>query len=188
MMKKLSKKKIKEFVKNDICEIPILYSNPNIAFSIAEDFKKRICVPCWYDCREIFHADYPKANHIFVNHKKNNNNRLASFLFSIEKLIGVYKKSKYYKTVRKTGSLFILSSFWKTPLRFSLLTFLLRAAAYYNLNSYSNKVFNYCKYLNDTKNAVKMFMDGKVNYEGQMYSWYKQFKYLSIKDCEKLLS
>jgi hypothetical protein len=186
-MRKLSKKKINEFIKDGICEIPILYSNPNIAFSLAEDFKKRICVPCWYDCREIFHADYPKGNHIFVNHKKNNNNRLSSFLQSVESLLNIKKKSKYFKTVRKTGTLFILSSFWNKPIRFGLLTLLLRAAAYYNLSLYSDRVFKICKYLFDTKNAVKLFMAGSHEYKGQMYSWYKQFKYLSIKECKKLL-
>lgn len=187
MMKKLSKKKIRQFIKNGICEIPILYSNGNIAFSLAEDFKKRICVPCWYDCREIFHADYPKGNHIFINHKKNNNGRLKDFLFSIENHLELKNKSEYYKTVRKTGTLFILSKFWNDPIRFSLLTLLMRAAAYNNLSLYSNRVFTCCKYLSDTKPAVKLFMSKKFEYKGQMYSWYKQFKYLSAKDSEKLL-
>jgi hypothetical protein len=186
-MKKLSKKRIKEFLKNDICEIPILYSNPNIAFSIAEDFKGRVCVPCWYDCREIFHADYPRANHIFVNHKKTNCGKIENFLLSIEDMLGISKKSKYYKTGRKTVSMFLLSSFWNNEIRFTLLTLLLRTAGYYNMSKYNNRIFSRCKYLSETKNAVNIFMDGNFKYNGNMYSWYKQFKHLSIKECKKLL-
>lgn len=186
-MRKVSKNKIKSFIKKDICEIPVLYSCPNIAFSICENFKNRFCVPSWYDCREIFHADYPKANHIFINHKKGAFTKIKKYMESLELLLQVKRKSICCKTVKKTCTLIILSSFWYEEIKFSLLTLLIRVCCYNNIFFFSKKVFYHCKYLHTTKNAVKLFMSGRTVYNGEMFSWYEQFKYLTIKECKELL-
>lgn len=186
-MRKVSKKQIKSFIINDICEIPILYSCPNIAFSICENWKNRHCVPSWYDCREIFHADYPKANHIFINHRKGSYNKIKGFLESVEKKLNLKNKSKCYKTVKKTCTLIVLSYFWYNEIKFSLLTLLLRVCCYNKINEYCSKIFHHCKYLNSTRRAVKVFMEGRVDYKGEMFSWYEQFKHLSIKESKYFL-
>lgn len=186
-MRKIKKKEIKSYIKNGICEIPILYHCENVAFGVAEDFRSKVCVPCWYDCREIFHADYPKPNHFFLNHKRQKNVHVAEFLFSIEKELGLKTRSLIYKTVRKTATLVVLNRFWKDEMRFSLLTLLLRAAIYFNLGVYSKRVFEVCKYLADSRNAVNMFFEGRVNYDGSETQWHKVFKYKTIAECKKLL-
>ena len=187
MMKKLTKRQIIESVKKDICEIPILYKCPNIAFSVAEDFKNRICVPCWYDCREIFHADYPISNHIFINHNKKAASRIVKFVNSMESKLGLRTKTKVYKTVKKTATLLILSPFWKEKIKFSLLTLLIRAAIYNRFINFDISLCKYCTYLNATKNAVKLFFSGRKIYLGDSISWYAEFKYKKLKDCEELL-
>jgi len=184
---KVSKAILLQFVKNNICEIPILYHCINIAFSVAEDFKNRICVPCWYDCREIFHADYPKANHIFVNHKKQKYTKLKSFIESIESILNIKNKSMIIKTGRKTATLIVLSPFWKNEINFSLLTLLIRVAVYKNFDTYNKDIFCHCKYLNETKNAVNLFMSGCTNYVGKEKGWYGQFKHMTKSKCKKLL-
>lgn len=186
-MRKISKKQIFESVNKEVCDIPILYSCPNIAFSICENFKNRLCVPSWYDCREIFHADYPKANHIFVNHKKGIYSKLKSFIESIEAQLGIKNKSKIFKTIKKTCTLIVISNFWYEEIKFSLLTLLIRVCCYNRLVLYSKKIFYHCKYLHATRNAVKILMSGRVSYTGDMFSWYEQFKHLTMKDCKDLL-
>jgi hypothetical protein len=186
-MKKLTKKQIIEFIKKDICEIPILYKCPNIAYSVAEDFKNRVCVPCWYDCREIFHADYPISNHIFINHNKRSASRLVKFIKSMEEHLGLRTKTKIFKTVKKTATLLILSPFWKEKIKFSLLTLLLRAAIYNRFILFDISICSRCKYLNATKNAVVLFFSGRKTYLGDSISWYGEFKYKKIKECKELL-
>ena len=178
---------ILQYVKNNICEIPILYHCLNVAFSVAEDFKNRICVPCWYDCREIFHSDYPNPNHIFINHKKNSSVKIEKFIASLEETLNIKNKSKIFKTSRKTATLIILATFWKKQLRFSLLTLLLRAAAQNKLIAFNYDIFQYCKYLKDTKNAIKLFFSGFTKYEGENNSWHQNFKRLNIEKCKNLL-
>ena len=95
-MRKLSKKEIYSYIENEICEIPILYHCENIAFSVAEDFRSKVCVPCWYDCREIFHADYPKPNHVFINHKNVKTQHIDNFLKSVENKLNIKKNSEHY--------------------------------------------------------------------------------------------
>lgn len=187
-MRKIKKKEVESYIKNGICEIPILYHCENVAFGVAEDFRSKVCVPCWYDCREIFHADYPTASHVFVNHKRQKNINFSGFLQSVEQLLGIKKPSKIYKTVRKTATIIVLSKFWKNEMRFCLLTLLIRAAIYYKLPVYSKRIFEVCKYLHDTRNAVNLFFDGKTNYIGSDNQWHKAFKYKTIAECKKLLS
>lgn len=184
---KITKHVLESLISNDVCEIPILYHCENIAFGVAEEFRSKICVACWYDCREIFHADYPKPNHIFINHKKHKNTNLIKFLHSIEDLLGLKKPSKVYKTVRKTATLIVLNSFWKDKMRFSLLTLLLRASIYFNISQFSKRLFEVCKYLHDTKNAVNIFFNGRTCYTGDKAQWHKQFKYKTIEECKKML-
>ena len=186
-MAKLSREILKQQVCKDICEIPILYASSSVAFSVAEDFKGRICVPCWYECREIFHADYPKANHIFINHKKNQTSKIEEFVNSLESCLGMNKKTNVYKSVKKTATVLYLSPFWNVKIRFSLFTLLLRAASYKNLTSFDLSICKNCKYLHETRSALQVFVDGNTEYIGSNYSWYSQFKFMSKKDSKELL-
>lgn len=184
---KVKKSVLKQFVKNDICEIPILYHSANIAFSVAEDFRNRVCVPCWYDCREIFHADYPKPNHVFINHGRHKYSKLKSYIESLEILLKIKKKSEIIKSCRKTATLVILSPFWKNEIKFTLFTLLVRVALYKNFSTFTKDIFSYCKYLHETKSAVNLFISGFTDYIGDEKSWYKQFRYMSVEKCKKLL-
>lgn len=176
-----------QFVKNEICEIPILYNCCNIAFSVSEEFRNRVCVPCWYDCREIFHSDYPKPNHVFVNHKKHKSQKLKLFIESLEENLSLKRKSKVFKTVKKTATLMVLSPYWRDKCLFGLLTLLLRAAAYNQLEEFDISIVKTCKYLHDTRNALKLLVLGHKKYVGKHTSWHNQFKGLTIKECKKLL-
>jgi len=186
-MLKITKNVLMQFVKNEVCEIPILYNCCNIAFSVAEDFRSRVCVPCWYDCREIFHADYPNPNHIFVNHKKHKFQKLKTFIESLEKSLRIKNKSKTFKTAKKTALLVVLSPYWRDKCLFGLFTLLIRAAAYNQIEEFNISIINSCKYLHDTRNALRMLAEGRSKYVGDHDSWYKQFKGKTIEECKKLL-
>ena len=186
-MRKLSKKEIYSYIENEICEIPILYHCENIAFSVAEDFRSKVCVPCWYDCREIFHADYLKPNHVFINHKNVKTQHVDNFLKSVENKLNIKKGSKVFKTARKTATIIFLSSFWRNKMRFSLLTLILRVGVYNKLEYYDSKIFKKCKYLHDTRSAVRLFFQGYTNYEGNKNNWHEEFSYKTIAECKKKL-
>jgi hypothetical protein len=186
-MLKITKNVLMQFVRDDICEIPILYNCCNIAFSVAEEFRNKVCVPCWYDCREIFHADYPKPNHIFINHKKYKFQKLKVFIQSLESKLFIKRKSKIYKTAKKTAMLVVLSPYWRDKCLFGLFTLLVRAAAYNSLDTFDITIINKCKYLHDTRNALRLIIAGRNKYVGKHDGWYKQFKGLTIEECKKLL-
>lgn len=186
-MLKVTKKVLRQFVKNDVCEIPILYNCCNIAFSVAEEFRDRVCVPCWYDCREIFHADYPKPNHVFINHKKYGYTKIKSFIKSMESELNLQRKSKVYKGVKKTASMVVLSSYWKNPCLFGLFTLIVRTAAYNQMNLFDRNIIKKCKYLHETRNAFNILFDGRVKYTGSHASWYKQFRRKTVEECKKYL-
>ena len=109
------------------------------------------------------------------------------FVNSMESKLGLRTKTKVYKTVKKTATLLILSPFWKEKIKFSLLTLLIRAAIYNRFINFDISLCKYCTYLNATKNAVKLFFSGRKIYLGDSISWYAEFKYKKLKDCEELL-
>jgi len=183
----LQLKKIRKFIKNDICELPIIYSSKRIAFGCAEEYKKQVCMLNWYFCREIFHDDIGISNHIFINHKNGRTNSLIKFMNYLEEQLCIEKKSKVYKTYKKNCTLIITSKFWKTRLFFTLLTLLLRNCVKNNWKKLTYEGCKKCRYLSRTIPALKALMNGKICYVGENNTWYEQFCDLKLKEVNKYL-
>lgn len=179
---------IKKNIKNNMCILPIMFYGKGISFSLAESYKKEICVVNWYPCREIFHDDYPISNHLFVNHGSGDFNTICKFLQNVENIFGLEHKCEIYKTNRKTASLIVLGRFWKSRIMFTLLTLLVRFCLNNKKRVLNLKDVEKCKYLQTTYFAIQLLMEGKVRYNGRRASWYEQFCDLSLEESMKYLS
>ena len=113
--------------------------------------------------------------------------KLKTFIESLEKSLRIKNKSKTFKTAKKTALLVVLSPYWRDKCLFGLFTLLIRAAAYNQIEEFNISIINSCKYLHDTRTALRMLAEGRMKYVGDNDSWYKQFKGKTIEECKKLL-
>lgn len=131
----------------------------------------------WFDCRELWHTQLYNLNLFFYTHKSNTGLDIAHFLFKIEDLLRLKKKSKFGPTQRKTIMWIEPSRWWtKPPMRRSLFTILLRSAGNYSLNedNFAEAIFSNF-YAAQTKSAIEWFLKGNTKYVGKKIGWYKQF-------------
>jgi hypothetical protein len=142
----------------------------------------------WYSCRDVFHADFLESNHMFVYHKGHSLLKLRKYLNNIESLLQIDDKSTFYKTVRKSASLIILSEFWYDQMAFNLLTILLRHGIDHRKVLFDPNKKSTCGLINETHEAIKLFFGGKTHYNGDKVGWHEQFAGLSKSEAEKYLN
>lgn len=174
-------------IENKICTIPILFSGKGICFGSAERYREEICVVSWYNCREVFHDDYPLSNHLFVNYNSKSFFILEKYIETLESLLKIENKSEFYRTNRKPCMMIILSNFWKKKIKFTLLTLLIRFCLKYEKSTFELNDLKKCSLLKDTIPAISLLLDGKIKYFGKNYSWYDQFKLLNFEESSKYL-
>lgn len=180
--------KLLSTIQNGICQVVIPYICKAICFGVLEKSKGMYAIWTWYSCRDVFHADFPESNHIFVYHKGHAVNKLKSFLTNIEKNLLIDDNSSIFKTSRKSVSLIIISEFWQEPMHFSLLTLLLRYGIEYNKIKFNPDENIKCSMLSETQEALKLFFSGKTEYTGSKIGWYEQFSGKTKTECMKYLN
>lgn len=150
----------------------------NSGFFIAEQF---------YSCREIFHEDFPTTKNLLICVPAYKKNRIINFFNFVETKLEIPKKSKVCLTQRKNIFFIKLSSFWKSKIKFSLLTLLIRSGLRISKELDIDKLIQKYFYLKKTSSAVNIFFSGKTRYCGRNNSWYKEFKNKGMDECLKLL-
>ena len=66
-----------------------------------------------------------------------------------------------------------MSNFWKSKIKFSLLTLFIRSGLRIAKDLEVDKLIQKYFYLKKTSNAVNVFFSGKTRYCGKKNSWYK---------------
>lgn len=156
-------------------------------FSVANKKGNTYISEQFYNCREVFHDDFPKFNNILISTQKYKCKRLISLFDLIETKLNLKKKSKIYLTQRKNVFFVILNNFWNDNIRFSLLTLLIRSGLKIKDLNCLQDLLSHNTYLRQTENAFLFFMDGFIKYDGDNSSWYKQFHNLDADSCMKIL-
>lgn len=135
----------------------------------------------WYHCRESFQYAWNRyvkryygfdGDFFFCCPKRN----LETFLRAAEKALGLWKKTKVYKTHVRGICCVVPAKFWqKQDIRMSLFTILLRAAENYRLGSDWQKCLMDNPYAQETKEAIARFFDGNTVYKGRDTGWCHAF-------------
>lgn len=171
-----------------IIKILLPYKEKINAFSVAlskrNDF---FIVEQFYNCREIFHEDFPTTNNLLICVPAYKKNRIIKLFEFLEEKLNVSKKSKVFITQRKNIFFVKLSVFWKSKMKFSLLTLLIRAGLRISDKLSLEKILNKSSYLKKTTDAFYLFFLGNTKYSGNKNSWFKEFRNKSKEECEKLL-
>ena len=76
--------KLLNTIDNGVCQAIIPYICKNTCFGILEKHKGMYAVWTWYSCRDVFHADFPESNHLFVYHRGHNLTKLKKYLNNID--------------------------------------------------------------------------------------------------------
>ena len=147
-------------------------------FFVAEQF---------YNCREVFHDDFPTTKNLLLCVQPYKKIRIINFFKFIEEKLMISDKSEVLFTQRKNIFFIRLNKFWRTKIKFSLLTLLIRSALRISKNLNLIKILEKSFYLKKTMNAVHVFFSGNTRYYGKKNSWYKEFKDKSMEDCFRLL-
>jgi len=171
-----------------IIRILLPYKEKTNAFSVAlskrNDF---FVVEQFYNCREIFHEDFPTTKNLLICVPSYKKNRIIKLFEYLENKLNVLKKSKVFITQRKNIFFVKLSVFWQSRMKFSLLTLLIRAGLRISDGLSLDKIMNKSSYLKKTSNAFYVFFSGNTKYSGKKNSWFKEFRNKSMEECEKLL-
>jgi hypothetical protein len=171
-----------------IIRISLPYKEKINSFSIAVMGNNSVFVAeQFYNCREIFHEDFPTTKNLLICVPAYKKNRIINFFNFVETKLGIPKKSKVYLTQRKNIFFINLSNFWKSKIKFSLLTLFIRSGLRIAKDLEVDKLIQKYFYLKKTSNAVNVFFSGKTRYCGKKNSWYKEFKNKSMDECLKLL-
>lgn len=156
-------------------------------FSVANKKGNTYISEQFYNCREVFHDDFPRFNNILISTQKYKCKRLVSLFDLIETKLNLKERSKIYLTQRKNVFFISLSNFWNNNIRFSLLTLLIRSGLKIKYLNCLQDLLSHNTYLRQTENAFNLFMDGFTKYYGNNISWYKQFQELDTDSCMKIL-
>jgi hypothetical protein len=171
-----------------IVRILLPYKEISNSFSVALTKRNGFFVAeQFYKCREIFHEDFPITKNLLICVPSYKKNRIIKFFDFIENQLNIDNKSKIFITQRKNIYFVKLSKFWKTKIKFSLLTLLIRSALRIIKNLNLIKMLEKSFYLKKTINAFDLFFSGYTRYYGKKNSWYKEFNNKSAEDCKKLL-
>jgi hypothetical protein len=179
--------KLLSTIENGVCQAIIPYVCKTICFGVLEKNKGMHAVWTWYSCRDVFHADFPESNHLFVYHKGHSLKKIKLFLSDIEEKLGIDDRSSIFKTVRKSACLIVISEFWQNHMNFSLLTLLLRYGVEYNKIKFDPDAPIKCSMLSETQEALRLFFSGKTEYHGNKDGWYEQFAGISTQNALKYL-
>lgn len=156
----------------------------SVALSKRNDF---FVVEQFYNCREIFHEDFPITNNLLICVPSYKKNRIIKLFEFIENKLNVLKKTKVFITQRKNIFFVKLSVFWQSKIKFNFLTLLIRAGLRISDELSLEKILNKSSYLKKTTNAFYLFFSGNTKYFGKKNSWFKEFGNKSKEECEKLL-
>lgn len=175
-------------VTEKIVRILLPYKEITNGFSVALSKKNGFFVAeQFYNCREIFHEDFPTTSNLIVCVPAYKKSRIVNFFGFVEKILNISSKTNVFITQRKNIYFIKLSSFWKSKIKFSLLTLLLRASLRIPKDLSLLAILEKSFYLKKTSNAATLFFLGNTKYCGKKNSWYKEFKDKSMEECEKLL-
>lgn len=172
----------------DLVKILIPYKEINNSLSVATAKRNGFFVAeQFYNCREIFHEDFPIASNLLVCIPSYKKTRLIKLFEFIESELNILKRTKVCITQRKNIFFVKLSNFWKSKIKFSLLTLLIRAGCRISNDLSLFSLVTKSSYLKKTYNAFYLFFSGNTKYYGKKNSWFKEFKNKSKEECEKLL-
>ena len=136
----------------------------------------RYYVSQWYRCREIWHLELKESPFFFFSHEKGYGERVASFIWQVEKRLGV-PFSEMGPTNRHTVMWVEPSSWWiERSMRRSLFTIFMRAGKYYDpqQDNFKDALFG-DEYICLTYYAVERFLSGHTRYVGRVSGWVTQF-------------
>ena len=172
----------------EIIRILLPYKEITNGFSVALSKRNNFFVTeQFYNCREIFHEDFPTTDNLIICVPAYKKNRIINFFKFVENKLKIDKKSQVFITQRKNIFFIKLSVFWKSKIKFNLLTLLIRSglkiAKFLSLKLILEKSF----YLKKTTNAFNLFFSGNTRYYGKKNSWYKEFKNKGMEECKVLL-
>lgn len=174
--------------KEKIITVLCPYKQISNSFSVAIKNNKGLLVAeQFYKCREIFHEDFPYTKNLIVCTPPYKKKRLYNTFEFIEKHLNIKNKSKIFLTQRKNLFYVKLSDFWKSKIKFSLLTLLIRSGLKINDDISLEKMATKLSYLKKTKEALYVFFTGNTRYYGKNSSWFKEFKDKSAEESAKLL-
>lgn len=144
----------------------------------------------WQSCRETF-QNYLPMTALLMCHEPNIGRNIAEFMNIFETRMGHQKITVCGPTNWNRVTWIIPAKFWvDKPMRFSLLTALLRAAVRYvpAEENFDKALYSY-NYTKGTKAAIEMFMQGRTWYKGDVNGWYRQFQGVkSEEELKKLLT
>ncbi len=171
-----------------IIRILLPYKEKVNSLSVAETKRNGFYVAeQFYNCREIFHEDFPTTNNLLVCVPSYKKNRIIKLFDFVESHLGVIRKTKVFLTQRKNIFFVKLSNFWKSKIKFSLLTLLIRAGLRSAMLTSLSQIVEKSSYLKKTNDAFYVFFSGNTKYCGKKNSWFKEFKNKNKEECEKLL-
>lgn len=175
-------------VQEKIIRILLLHKEKNNSFSVAKTKKNGFYLAeQFYNCREIFHEDFPIVSNLLICMPSYKKNRLKKLFQFIENELGILDKSSVYITQRKNIFFIKLSNFWKSKIKFSFLTLLIRAGCRISTDLSLDLILSKSSYLRKTEKAFYVFFSGNTRYYGKKNSWFKEFRNKSKEECEKLL-
>ena len=171
-----------------IIKILFPYREKNNSFSVVSSKKNNFLVAeQFYDCREIFHEDFPITKNLLICVPSYKKNRIIKLFEFLESELNICNKSKILMTQRKNIFFIKLSNFWQSKIKFSLLTLLIRSGLKLLVIKNIKQILEKSFYLKKTINAFDLFFSGHTRYYGKKNSWYKEFRNKSKEECEKLL-
>lgn len=141
----------------------------------------------WFDCRELWHAEYKGRNDVvLIAHKAGHHKRLRAFISLAEELLGA-SSSDIAPTQRKTITCIVPSDFWwSIPIRRSLFSILLRCGLNYE-GDFDEALLSNSHAL-ETKEAIERFFGGHTYYNGKQEGWCDQFRGVHTKRLRRLLT
>ena len=149
--------------KTKVRSIPTIYS-PTVKGSFAKDNDG------WIECREVWHeegsgdgqAKCPKI--FFMHHGTLQGKSIAAFIHQAEKRLKLKSRTRFGPTNSEGCTWVRPSPWWKTAIKYSLFTALLRAGMRYEKTQSFEKSLYSVPYTRRTKAAVERFFKGHTQF------------------------
>jgi|SRR5262252_2070931 len=144
----------------------------------------------WFYCRDLWHTESRSVRLFLYSHAAGRSRAVIAFIRRFEEIVGA-DPSQFGPTQRKTITWINQSGWWRTSMRRSLFSLLLRVAPRYvpQDDNFYDALFS-IEMTRQTRPAIERFLAGHTSYQGRIRGWYAQFarkKPLSDADLNKLL-
>jgi len=146
----------------------------------------------WYYCRDLWHTESRTARLFLYSHVAGKSRAIAAFIRRFEEIMQIAPFSKIGPSQRKTITWIDQADWWKTSMRRSLFTLLLRVAPKYvsDKDNFYEALYG-IEMTRQSRPAIERFMAGHATYMGRMRGWYSQFgrvkKPMTLERLQKLL-